>query len=282
MAMDPYTAVWVSHSSMGDFLKCPRAYYLHNMYKDPKTKRKVNIVNPALSLGQAVHEVLEGLASKKAEERFNVDFEKLYEVAWSKISGKRGGFLDAGEEKEMRDRGWEMISRVVKNPGPLKNKALKMKDGDGGMPPNFYLSPDDNIILCGKIDWLEYIPECDGIRVLDFKTGKNEEKEDSLQLPIYSLLLNELQKRKVVGALYWYLFKDDKPIEVKLPNIDDARKRVLEVALKVKNARLNKEFKCPRGEGGCYACRPFEAILKGEAESVGRGEYGTDLYIIKQ
>ena len=37
MAVDKYTAVWVSHSSMGDFLKCPRAYFLHNVYKDPKT-----------------------------------------------------------------------------------------------------------------------------------------------------------------------------------------------------------------------------------------------------
>jgi ATP-dependent helicase/DNAse subunit B len=59
---DKYSAVWVSHSSMGDFLKCPYAYYLHNIYKDPKTGRKINIVNPSLSLGVAVHEVLEGLA----------------------------------------------------------------------------------------------------------------------------------------------------------------------------------------------------------------------------
>ena len=65
MSKDPYKATWVSHSSIGDFLKCPRAYYLHNVYKDPGTRRKINIVNPALSLGVAVHEVLEGLARFK-------------------------------------------------------------------------------------------------------------------------------------------------------------------------------------------------------------------------
>jgi len=62
MAKDKYTAVWTSHSSIGDFLKCPRAYFLKNMYKDPKTGRKIALVNPALSLGQIVHEVIEGLS----------------------------------------------------------------------------------------------------------------------------------------------------------------------------------------------------------------------------
>ncbi len=52
---DKYTATWVSHSSMGDFIKCPRAYYLKNMYKNPKTGKKIGIVSPALSLGSAVH-----------------------------------------------------------------------------------------------------------------------------------------------------------------------------------------------------------------------------------
>ena len=56
-----YDAVWVSHSSMGDFLKCPRAYYLHNVYKNPDTGRKITIVSPALSLGSAVHKTLEAL-----------------------------------------------------------------------------------------------------------------------------------------------------------------------------------------------------------------------------
>jgi len=31
--------------------------------------------------------------------------------------------------------------------------------------------------------------------VVDFKTGKNEEKEDSRQLPIYKILLDNLQNK---------------------------------------------------------------------------------------
>ncbi|MFP4539308.1 MAG: RecB family exonuclease [Candidatus Paceibacterota bacterium] len=273
---DKYSAVWVSHSSMGDFLKCPRLYYLHNVYKDPKTGRKMNIVNPALSLGQAVHEVLEGLIRFKAEERMEQPLLEHYEDAWGKVSGKKGGFTDKKEEEEMKERGKEMIERVMKNPGPLSNKTVKLKDG--GMLPNFYLSEEENIILCGKIDWLEYREEDDSIRVLDFKTGKNEEKEGSLQLPIYFLLLKALQKRPISGAYYWYVDSEDAPREIELPDPQKSKEDVLKVAREVKKAREENEFKCPRG--GCFACKPYEKILNGEAEYVGVGEYKQDLYMI--
>jgi hypothetical protein len=81
MPQDKYNAVWVSHSSMGDYIKCPRAYYLHNIYKDPKTKRKMNIVNPALALGISVHEAVEGLARFKTEDRFKKPLKESFEKA---------------------------------------------------------------------------------------------------------------------------------------------------------------------------------------------------------
>jgi len=280
MAKDPYKATWVSHSSMGDFIKCPRAYYLHNVYKDPGTKRKMNIVNPALSLGLAVHEVLEGLANFKTEERFNRSLENDLDIAWKKVSGKKGGFKTEDEEKEVKERARAMIKRVIDNPAPLKQKTVKVKEGDNGLPPNFYLSEDKNIILCGKIDWLIWKPEDDSVHILDFKTGKNEESEGSLQLPIYQLLLKELQKRKVTGASYWYLDKDDVPVDVELPSMQESFDRVYEVAIKVKEARDKGEFKCPKGEDGCFACRPFEKILKGQAEYIGIGDMKQDLYML--
>lgn len=274
--MDKYSAVWVSHSSMGDFLKCPRLYYLHNVYKDPQTGKKMNIVNPALSLGQAVHETLEGLVRFKVEDRLDQPIFDHYEKAWEKVSGKKGGFVNKEQEEESKERGKEMIERVMKNPGPLAKRTVKLKEGN--MPPNFYISEKENIILCGKIDWLEYREEDDSIRVLDFKTGKHEEKEDSLQLPIYFLLLDALQKRKVSGAYYWYIDKEDEPRSVELPDLEESREKVMSVARKVKVAREKNEFTCPYG--GCFGCRPYEKILRGEAEHVGVGEYNQDLYIV--
>ncbi len=267
MVQDKYTAVWVSHSSMGDFIKCPRAYFLHNVYRNADG-RKINIVNPHLSLGIAVHETLEGLLKYKAEERFAKPLMATFEENWKKVSGRVGGFKTPEEEAEAKTRAKAMIERVDANRGPLAKLAVKLKEHANNMPPNFYLSEPDNIILSGKIDWLEYVPETDSVRVIDFKTGKNDENPDSLQLPIYALLLNALQKRKVSGAAYWYIDRNNEPTEMPLPDLIASKGRVLEVALKVKEAREKNEFVCPRGAGGCFACKPYEKILRGEAELV--------------
>ena len=48
----------------------------------------------------------------------------------------------------------------------------------------------------------------------------------------------------------------------------------------VKKVRQNRQFICPRGSEGCFACSPYEKILKGEAEYVGVGGYGQDMYLI--
>jgi ATP-dependent helicase/DNAse subunit B len=280
MPQDKYSAVWVSHSSMGDFIKCPRAYFLHNVYRNANG-RKINIVNPHLSLGIVVHETLEGLLNYKAEDRFAKPLMVTFEENWKKVSGKRGGFKTPEEEAEVFTRAQSMIMRVDANRGPLIKKAVKLPGHANNMPPNFYLSEDDNIILSGKIDWLEYVPEDDSVRVIDFKTGKNDEAPDSLQLPIYALLLNALQKRKVSGAAYWYIDRNSEPTEVALPNLITSKQRVLEVALKVKEARVKNEFACPRGAGGCFACKPYEKILNGEAELVQVDETRkTEIYLV--
>lgn len=279
MSEDKYSALWVSHSSMGDFLKCPRLYFLRNVYRTD-LNRKINIASPPLSLGQAVHGVLEGLAQYKAEERFKNSLEEVFEKEWQKISGKRGGFKSEEEESKAKERGKNMIQRVAQNPGPLLKKTVNINGNGSGALHDIYLSKEDNIVLCGKIDWLEYVDEDDSIRVIDFKTGRKEEDENSLQLPIYLLLLNELQKRKISGASYWYIDRDDKPSEVKLPNIGEAKDRVLFMAKKVKTAKDNNELSCPYGLNGCFACRPFEKILLGEAEFVGLDEYEREMYVI--
>lgn len=279
---DKYSATWVSHSSMGDFIKCPRLYYLHNVYKDPKTNRKMSIVTPYMSLGIAVHNVLEGLGQFPSESRMDRDLLAWFLSEWEKVSGKKGGFTDPVMEEEFKERGKRMIETAVKNPRFLINKRIKLPQGN--MPCNFYLSEEDNIILNGLVDWIEYLDD-DTLHLIDFKTGKHEEKETSLQLPIYLLLCNALQKRKVSKASYWYL-ESDKFVEKELPDADVAREEVYKIAKKVKEARDKKEFICPEGDSGCIHCKDYEAILahkqgeKNYIESVGVGGFNQDIYII--
>jgi hypothetical protein len=103
-----------------------------------------------------------------------------------------------------------------------------------------------------------------------------------LQLPIYLLLCDALQKRKVTRASYWYL-ESDKFVEKELPDAKTAYNDVLEVARKVKAARDAKVFECPNGAEGCVNCRPYELILNKDlhAEFVGVGGFNQDMYMIK-
>lgn len=273
MPQDKYSAVWVSNSSISDFLTCPRLYYLRNVYKDPATGHKINIINPALALGQAVHVVLEGLSVLDYDKRFEVPLLEKYDIAWREVSGKMGGFRNGEQEQEVKERGANMLKRATEHPGPLSRKAIKIHKE----LPNYYLSEEENIILCGKIDWLEYLPD-DTVHIIDFKTGRNAEKPNSLQLPIYYLLVENCQKRPVSKASYWYLERDDTLTDMQLPDRDEAFTKVLEIAKEVKQERLKGEYICRKG--GCNACLPFEAIINKEAEFVGVGGYNQDLYIL--
>ena len=272
---DKYKAVWVSHSSISDFIVCPRAYYLRNVYKDPKTGNKITVTSPALSLGQAVHEVIEGLSVLSVEERLKISLLKKLDIAWEKVSGKLGGFKDKEQEDEFKERGKIMLKRVEEHPGPILNKAVKIPSD---FIPNYYLSKEEDIILCGKIDWLEYLEKTDSIHIIDFKTGKNEEGAESLQLPIYLLLATNTQSRTVTKASYWYLDKSDDLIAKELPNYEDSLDKVLTVARRIKLARQLKHFICPTK--GCMKCRPLERIMKNEGQKVGVSDTRQDIYIL--
>ncbi len=274
---DKYTAVWVSHTSISDFLQCPRAYYLKNVYKDPKTKHKIQLMSPPLALGQVVHGVLESLSVLPGPERFKESLIAKFERDWQAVSGKRGGFFDERTESQYKERGREMLQKVMDNPGPLTGLAVKIKEE----LPQYWLSEADNIILCGKIDWLEYLPEDDSVNIIDFKTSKSEENESSLQLPIYHLLVHNCQHRQVSKASYWYLGLD-KIVVKDLPDLEAAHEQILKIAKEMKLARQLERFKCPHGETGCFACKPFERILQGEAEFVGENEYRNDVYVLER
>ncbi len=99
-------------------------------------------------------------------------------------------------------------------------------------------------------------------------------------LPIYYLLAFHTQKRKVEKASYWYIGLADKPVEQKLPDKKKAKETILKIAKEIKLARQLERFKCP--DNGCWACKPFEAIVAGEAELVGTDEINRDVYVLRK
>ncbi len=274
---DKFTAVWISHSSISDYLKCPRLYYLKNIYRDPKTNRKVTIVHPSLAIGQSVHDVIDALSRLPVEGRWKMPLEGLFASAWKKVSGKFGGFHVQTVEEEAKVKAWSMLTRLAANPGPLRNKAIKIRQD----LPYFWLSDTDNLILCGKIDWLEYKENSDSVHIIDFKTGKHDEDPDSLQLPIYYLLVKNCQSRPVSAVSYWYLERDTEPIAMPLPDEERSYSVLLDIGKKISVARKLEHFKCTKKDG-CVFCWPYEAMLSGKAEFVGINEYGQKVYILPE
>ncbi len=275
MVKDKYSAVWVSHTSITDFLRCPRSYYLKNIYRDPKTNHKIKIVSPPLTLGQVVHEALEMISQKPVETRFQESPVSLLDRVWKKVSGRSGGFINQDTELQYKNRAKEMLNRLRENPGPLARLAVKINSD----LPYYWLSEKNNIILCGKIDWLEYLPATESIHIIDFKTSRHEEDPNSQQLLIYYLLVTHCQKRPVSRVSYWYLQKSLGPQEQSLPEIDYATEKLLEIAQKIKLARQLGYFKCP--QDGCPYCQSYELILQGRAQRVGQSAYNEDLYLLE-
>jgi CRISPR/Cas system-associated exonuclease Cas4 (RecB family) len=267
--------LWISNSKIVDFLKCPRSYYLKYEYRDLRTRNKIALINPHLALGGVVHDVLESLARLNCDVRFNNSLLGKYEAEWSKYSGELGGFTSAEQESVFKERGAVMIKRVMDHPGPLLNKALKLTSQDE-LPPRFLFSKKHNIFLSGKIDWIEYLPEDDSMHIIDFKTGKNEEDDESLQLPIYCLLVKNLKNRAIKKISYWYIERDNEPQELPMPDLINAQTKILDLALKIKETKRTRAYKCQRN--GCFACLPLEAVVQGKCKFIGTKGY-QDIYI---
>lgn len=287
--VDKYKSVWLSYSSINDFLACPKMYYLKNVFKDPITNRKVSIASPYLTLGSTIHKVIENLKNLPTEKRGEYISKNLltdFEKEFKKYPLHKGGFEGKEEEMEFYKRGEEMIQKVVENPRELLHKIIPIKYFyDGNLVPNYYISEEDNLILCGSIDWIEYLEETKNLRIIDFKTGRNDEKDNSLQLPIYYLILTNLQKQnnkervyELQELAYWYLDQDNKKEgnthnefqivkinEKKLSEIEKARVNIIEIGKKIKAYRESGNYICPNEKvvgGGCRHCQEYEKILK--------------------
>jgi hypothetical protein len=286
---DNLDKLWISHSKIQDYLHCPRLYYLKNIYKDPVSKNKISVVSPYLSLGLAVHDTLDILSKIPTEERISFPFLDVYNRCWKKYKGKVGGFRGEQEESDFKLQGRDMIQRVEDNLAPLlniniQNNQLAKVDNFNEDLASLYLSEDEGIILCGKLDWIE-ISDNGAVRIIDFKTGKNDENMDSPQLYIYYLLASSCQPNPVGEVAYWYLDRSDIPLNIPLINVDGMKDYILKIAREILISTSNNEFKCK--SNGCKYCNTYEAVLRKDLEFIGGLKFGsnddriTDAYFLR-
>jgi hypothetical protein len=263
----------VSYSAISSFSRCPQSYYLQYEYRNPKTGNRVGVVNPYLSLGLSVHRTIEELSDVPVKKRLKISLKERFDSIFYEYRGLKGGFISQKKEDFFYERGLKMIERVEKS-SFLSRPSFPT--------PSKFLTADiveNEIKIIGAVDWIEELPNGD-LHIIDFKTGNNKEKNDSLQLPIYALLAEKnLPHKKIKKTSYWYLQSDDEPAFQEIKKGSNEYIDILrEKAVEIKQARENNDFSC-RYPSNCFACGDYEKIFQGDAELV-YSENGRDNFCV--
>lgn len=247
--------IFVSFTSLKDFLNCPRSYYLKNIYHDPKTGFRLQIASPYLTLGSTIHDAIKWFLDMQGQVSSDQLISK-YRNLWLKYRGKKGGFSSIEQEADFGTRGLSMLENFYKNWKVLEKTA------PGITFPKYNLL--DNVVLIGNFDYVGE-KEDGTLHIVDFKTGAKDE-DDPTQLYIYAILAEVNLQRSVSAAGFWYLDRGDSPKDIVLDSLEPKLEWLKQKATELKKAISEGMWVCVRGEQLCRDCKDYQAILDGKGE----------------
>ena len=247
-------ALYLSYTSLNDFIKCPKSYYLKNIYRNPKNGFKMQIASPYLTLGATVHDTIKWFLECEDKPVKDQVMDKFRNF-WLKYSGKRGGFTSKEEEVTFGNRGLSMMEDFLKNYKALEKSVPPISF------PKYHLI--DEVILIGNFD---YVGErADGsLHVIDFKTGAKDE-DSALQLYMYAILAESNIQKPVSAASFWYLDREDLPREVVLDPLESTLEYLTTKAMEIKEAIEQNTWECIK-EGMCRDCKAYQDLIDGKGE----------------
>lgn len=251
--------IYISYTSLSDFLKCPKAYYFKNIYRDKNTGYRIQIASPYLTLGAVVHDAIRWYLQMQGQVT-KEQFEKKFRNLWLKFRGKRGGFIDDLQEAEFGKRGLKMIFNFFEN---AKNLEKTIPAFDLIKYPLV-----DNLILIGRLDFIG--EDKDGnLHLIDFKTGAQDEK-DALQLHIYAILAENALGKKITKISYWYLDKETESKEAVLDSLEAKMEWIKMKSMEIKKTIEVGSWVCIKNglEDGklCRDCQDYQDILEGKGQ----------------
>lgn len=200
-----------SYSQIDTFLQCPYRWY--RLYL--KGERK-EYTAEALALGGAVHKTLETFftARQKGE---HIEVAEAKDLLKKTMDTYDIPFLSEENQTLATEQHMEMITNLAENTSHLAEFTLDKeviaceKDFIYRMPLDFDVMWDGKIIseiyIIGSID-LILRDQNGNLIAVDFKSGKKifdgSKLKNNLQLPIYSLVINDLYKRLPAQTLYYF------------------------------------------------------------------------------
>jgi len=248
-------ALFISYTGLKDYIRCPRSFYLKNVYRDPKTGYKLQVTSPYMTLGALVHDAIKWFLQMQGQVTKDQLIQK-YRNLWLKYRGKRGGFSSIEDEASFGKRGLKMLDNFFDNTAVLE-RQLKTNDF-------LKFKIDEGTFLNGRVDFLGELG--DGtLHVLDFKTGSKDE-EDSLQLHIYAILAESNLQKPVSKVSFWYLDRDSSPKEAVLDSLEERLDWLKTKAKEIKKSLEQANWICIKSPVLCQDCQAYQAIIDGKGE----------------
>ena len=248
-------ALFISHTALKDFLKCPNSYFLKNRYRDPKTGYRLQIASGPMTLGSLVHDAIKWyLQTNRVANKDEVI--NKFRNHWLKYRGKKGGFSSREEEGVFGKRGLQMLDNFLKNASIL----------EPNIPAYDFLRYrlDEKIVFTGKVDFIGQL-ENESLHILDFKTGAKDE-EDATQLHSYAIMAESTFQKPVSKLSYWYLDRDDSPKEAVLDPLEEKIDWIKDKALQIQDAISKDSWECIEKDGPYNECQKYQKVIDGKGE----------------
>lgn len=249
-----------SFSKIDMFDKCQKQYYFY--YLDPEiSPRKKEFIKPRdyKTKGQAVHGALTLFYHLPEKERSPEKLAKFLFEAWFAENEPQktppleeaGGFKDISHERKTYEHSLKLLKNFLKFKDfypkifylPTKNIRYSFDDYKEMIKPL-----NGEFSISGKFDRIDSL-ENGNLRIIDFKTGKNE--RDSFQLEFYKLLA-ELNFNSIVDTVSFYYLDSVKIINYDFSNYDKEKTKDI-VLSKIEEIQNTKEF-FPKKSALCSHC----------------------------
>ena len=213
----------LSVTALSSYIRNPLEYFLGSIMKMDETD--YNTKEPdEMNFGTLVHEIFERLNTDvfHSAQDYNSKLQQLLNQVMRDKYGKSPSPLLELVKENISQR-LEYTSEILYQCHckghyiPLETEYII--GGEQKCAP-LYLTLNDtpDIFVSGKIDRIEYSPERNMLRIVDFKTGKKEHIEKILKP--FSSDRNKIKLTDLQMPLYAHLLKNDKDFAAKHPEID--------------------------------------------------------------